>query len=168
MIHFNRLLYVAVASGFLILLPTCKSRTSTLETSKVVGPSIMVYRLNGPLEGFVPVGLNEEKTAIVSYPSPLDLGRMKSPINVEQDWWIDTRGITQNTGFLSIKTADYLNLKEAPSLAEMMQNLNKTPFLELWNCGISQTGFTDAELIKKKLKRNQLKGCTCLIKNTSP
>jgi hypothetical protein len=139
-----------------------------MNSSSAVGPAMMVYKLNGPWENLVPVGLNEEKTAVVSYPSPADLVRMKSPVKIRDEWWFDTRGITQNTAFLAINSSDYIKLKEAPSLADMMLNLKtKTPFLELWNCGIAKPGFNNEELISKKLKRSQPEGCTCLIKNSS-
>jgi len=129
----------------------------------VPAPNVIVYQLNGNWENLVPVTLSEDKTQIVAYPGPTDLQKMKPPIFLKYGWWLDTRGISKNTAFLSITIDEYLTWKEVPSIDELMKRVKVVkPFKRIMNCGNFIVNNESIEKLNKQLRKKTIKKCTCV------
>jgi len=129
----------------------------------VPAPDIIVYQFNGNYENLVPVTLSEDKTSIIAYPGPLDVLKMKPPISLKHGWWLDTRGISKNTAFLSITLEEYKTFEEAPSLNEMMKKVKAIkPFKRIMNCGNTPVNEELIESLKQQVRKRTIKKCTCV------
>lgn len=127
------------------------------------GPNVIIYQLNGNWENLVPVTLSEDRTKIVAYPGPLDLQKMKPPMYLKHGWWLDTRGISENTAFLSITLDEYKTYKETLSLEEMKQKIKVLkPFKRMYNCGNSIVNEDYIDKLKNQLRKKSIKKCTCV------
>jgi hypothetical protein len=102
-------------------------------------PKTIVYKTSHDYSDLVPVIMNPEKTKIVSYPAPSDLlykGQLAKPIALKNRYWLDNRGINQWVVFLKYTYESYSQLKETPSMNEMMLNIaDKNPLTEMIICG---------------------------------
>lgn len=144
---------------FICLLPLLSSCVCSKKTTEPVplkktvikgavaanAPAI-VYKTKKDYAQYVPVGMNEDKTKIVSYPDPSDvyyLGKLSYPTPLENGYLLDNRGIGPNVAFLNYTYQAYSQLKEPLSMEEMMRNLlDKYPLLEMWTCG-PRAGYKD-------------------------
>ncbi len=86
-------------------------------------PRALIYSMNGNWSQYVPVTLNEEGTALVSYPAPTDITYSQTPVSVGDGLWLDRRGISNRTAFTRWTYAEYSQLKAVPSQEEIMNNL---------------------------------------------
>lgn len=130
-----------------------KKGTDILEMSEIItqeerirggnpsstSPVVYVYKMKADYSQRVPVLMNEERTRIVSYPAPVDLkqgSEFRLPTPLIEGYWLDNKGISFNTAFLSYTYEEYAALKEAPSMDELMNSiLDKYPFEEIHVCG---------------------------------
>ncbi len=83
-------------------------------------PPARVYRTSADYAANVPVTLNEQRTALVSYPDPADLRQQSSPVPLADGWMLDRRGISANSAFLTYTYAQYAALDRAPDEADIM------------------------------------------------
>ena len=124
----------------ILILFSCKSKQK-IESTKMVADSqtAIIYKTTADFSQNVPVTMNSSRTEIVSYPAPTDLyynGKLAQPTLLKNNYLLDNRGITENVVFLKYTYKQYAQLKEAPSLTEMMQNIvEKYPLMEFINCG---------------------------------
>ena len=137
---------------FFVLLQSChnsKVVTATnsdehpIEMKEIIfadGPQTVVYKTINDYSDYIPVTMNANKTQIVSYPAPSDIyynGKLAKPTILNDGYWLDNRGINENTVFLKYTYEEYAQLKSAPSLEEMKKNtLNLYPFIEMIHCGV--------------------------------
>ncbi len=129
----------------------------------VPAPNVIVYQLNGNWENLVPITLSKDKTKIVAYPGPADLQKMKPPISLKYGWWLDTRGISQNTAFLSVTIDEYINWREVPSVDELMKKVKVIkPFKRIMNCGNIIVNAENVEKLKSQLRKKSIKKCSCV------
>ena len=109
-------------------------------------PGVMVYKANSFYQDKVPVILSQDKSMIISYPHPKDLmvdGKLLLPDILEKGYFLDKKGIHQNTAFLSLTYEEYSKLSTPPSTKEMMLQIkDKNPLSELCDCG-KRSAFTD-------------------------
>lgn len=82
-------------------------------------PMAHIYKTNGDYASLVPITLNEERTAIVSFPAPGDL-QSTAPIQLADGYLLDKRGVGENTAFTSYTYSQYMALDAAPSLTQLM------------------------------------------------
>ena len=176
-----KLFWILLASSFVLLAcngPQYAKRKSYKEVEQPVlsfaeGPPTLIYKTKANYDSLVPIILSEGKTAILSYPHPVDLrlkgdgtpsmsGNHPYPITMENGYLLDRRGIGKDVAFLKISYREYAALDKAPSLLSLKEMiLDKDPLLELCDCGNRQA-FTDAErqinkLIVFKKLRNECK-----------
>lgn len=84
-------------------------------------PKAVIYRTNGDYAQQVPIALNAQRTAVVSYPGPGDVSEASSPVALGDGWLLDRRGgVGLNSAFLRYTYAEYARLQQAPSAAELM------------------------------------------------
>lgn len=83
-------------------------------------PKAVAYRMSGPYAANVPVTVNSAGE-IVSYPAPSDLGPDSEPLDLGGGWWLDRRGVSDNSVFTRYTYAEYRALKTAPTIAELRE-----------------------------------------------
>ena len=144
---------------FVLVIAGCKAKQSAntvhldvvLDFSK--GPPTMVYKMKKDYSKLVPVILSDDKTRIVGYPGVGDINLENGvplPTPLHDGYYLDNRGITNNTAFLKLTYAEYAALESTPTLDTMYSwIIDANPLTELCNCG-SRKAFTDIE--------NQLNG----------
>ncbi|MDD4921296.1 MAG: hypothetical protein PHS30_02330 [Bacteroidales bacterium] len=128
---------------------------------------VIIYKTKKDYSQYVPVIMNAEKTRIMSYPHPTDLffrGKPAYPTPLDKGYFLDNRGIGIHVAFLNYTYEIYSQLKDAPSMEQLMKNLlDKSPLLELWNCG-SRAGFKDEVKELNALIKKGLPGCHQLVR----
>ncbi|MCL2132527.1 MAG: hypothetical protein FWH36_08805 [Lentimicrobiaceae bacterium] len=120
-------------------------------------PPIIVYKTTKDYSKNVAVTLSEDKTKIVAYPAPSDVSERSLPTALNKGYWLDNRGISPNTAFLSITYEEYAKLKKAPSSEELYgMIIDKKPIKKMYLCGRggSYEGIVPVlnALIKKRFK----------------
>ena len=105
----------------------------------VSSPVVFIYKTNGDYYYNVPVMMNNDRTAIVSYPAPVDLtygGKLRLPTHLVDGYLLDNRGIGPNVAFLSYTYEEYSQMKQAPSMDELMNHIISKYPLTVWHqCG---------------------------------
>jgi len=123
------------------------------QTSQAL-PPIVVYKTTKDYSKNVAVTLSEDKTRIVSYPAPTDVSARSYPTALNKGYWLDNRGISPNTAFLSITYEEYAKLKRAPKLEELYEMIiDKKPIKKMYICGRGGSSISELNaLIKKRFK----------------
>lgn len=102
-------------------------------------PLCIVYKTTKDYSNLVPMLMNDERTKIVSYPDPTDLfcdGKLAIPTPLNQGYLLDNRGINENVVFLSYTYQIYSQLKELPSMDELILSIvDKYPLTAIIYCG---------------------------------
>ena len=105
----------------------------------VSGPDAIIYKTRGDYRLLVPVTMNDEKTAIVSFPAPGDLkykGKPALPTELEKGFLLDNRGITRNVAFTSYSYEEYMALEKTPTKEDLLTRIvDPDPLTEMYNCG---------------------------------
>jgi hypothetical protein len=122
------------------------------ETNRIRGsfalPSVIIYKTKGDYFNKVPVGLNEERTAIVSYPGKTNI-RGQEPIFLEYGFLLDKRGINPNVAFLKYTYDEYLQLEEIPPLSVLFNDIiDADPLTEMYHCG-KISDFRNGEVVEQ-------------------
>lgn len=135
--------------------------TTSAQVSYIGEPAI-IYKTKADYSKYVPVILNAEKTEVISYPAPTDVyrnGKLAYPTQLVNGYYLDNRGIGINSAFLNITYDEYVKLKEAPLLADMIGKLmlEKNPFTEIYSIG-TRSRFTNEQAeINEIIKKGGLK-----------
>ncbi|MDD4713516.1 MAG: hypothetical protein PHP34_09320, partial [Bacteroidales bacterium] len=76
----------------------------------------------------------------------------------------DNRGIGPNVVFLNYTYEAYSRLKAAPTMEQLMNSLlDKSPLLELWNCGIRDGNKEEVNRLNTLIEKG-FPGCKQLVK----
>jgi len=119
-------------------------------------PSVIIYKTKADYSKNVPVGLNDERTVIVSYPGKTDL-KGQEPIALKYGFLLDKRGIRPNVAFLKYTYDEFLALETIPPIAELFNSIiDADPLTEMYNCGkVSNFHHGDiVELLNQALTEN--------------
>lgn len=107
---------------------------------------VLVYRTRTDHHDKVPIMLSADRKTILSYPHPKDLRAgdgLSLPVELEDGWLLDRRGIGMNVAFLGTTYTEYAALENAPSLAELEASItDREPLTDLCDCG-PRSVFTD-------------------------
>jgi hypothetical protein len=150
-----------VSAGQTEILPQAVAATSVRGTAKkgaqVRSPKVFVYKLrNDEMYDHVPVSMNNERTAIVSYPAPTDLsvgGVLQLPSRLTDGYLLDNRGITPTVAFLDYTYEEYSRLTETPTASELMEHIADISPLLTWRYMGRRSDYTDiVAQINEKLK----------------
>ena len=96
---------------------------------------VIVYKTIRDFSDYVPVIMNREKTAIVSYPDRTDISTNQKPSALNKGYLLDNRGINENVVYIKLTYEAYRNLNKNPDLDELNSLiLEKYPLLELYYC----------------------------------
>ncbi|MDY0344118.1 MAG: hypothetical protein RBR28_11125 [Lentimicrobium sp.] len=121
---------------------SCKSHNKTTSADNTVqqpGPRTYIYQTTADYYLQVPVTLSDDKKELHSYPSPGDVyykGELALPVQLENGFLLDRRGIHPQSAFTKWTYAEYSRLKQTPTQDEIMDMLLDTdPFVSLYDCG---------------------------------
>jgi len=117
-------------------------------------PPIVVYKMTKDYSKNVAITLSGDKKTIVSYPARTDVSEISYPTPLNKGYWLDNRGISPNTAFLSITYEEYAKLKKTPDLEELYSMIiDKDPIKKMYICGRGGGVVPELNtLIKKKFK----------------
>jgi len=109
-------------------------------------PSVIIYKTKADYSKNVPVGLDDERTAIISYPGQTDI-KGQEPIPLKYGFLLDKRGIKSNVAFLKYTYDEFLALETIPRIAELFNDIiDADPLTEMYDCGkISDFNHGDLE-----------------------
>lgn len=134
------------------------------------GPPAIVYKTRADYTDKVAVTLNEDKTAVVAYPHPADIGRpsgLPYPTRLAQGYLLDNQGINARAAFTSYTMQEYAALQEAPAPAELMARvIDKDPLLHMCNCG-NRKQYDNQEAAMNKFIARGLEVCKPMAGKTS-
>jgi hypothetical protein len=116
----------------------------------------IIYKTRSDYSKNVPVTLSKDKSTIVSYPDIKDIyydGKLSYPVELEQGFLLDNRGIGPDVAFLGYTYEEYSKLLQTPSTGEMMKRLlDADPLLEMYSCG-SRSEYKDiVNELNRKIK----------------
>ncbi len=145
--------------------PKSTSTASEVTSSSVAAlPSAIVYRTSGNYNNHVPVTLNSDGTAILSYPDPRDVASPNvTPIELENGYLLDRRGVNLNTAYLDYTYEEYAALGNTPSTKELMEHiLAKNAITEMYRLPIKASEAIANPDICNKFITNGFNECTQL------
>jgi len=126
------------------------------------GPPTLIYKTQRDYSEFVPVTMNDRRTEIISYPSPKDIfyrGILAKPTPLKDGYWLDNRGINENTVFTKYTYEEYSNMETTPDIQHLKNNiLDKYPFTEMIDCGIRTQYNNEVEELNRIIDSG-FKGC---------
>ncbi|MFA7043907.1 MAG: hypothetical protein WC186_06150 [Bacteroidales bacterium] len=144
-----------------------KPIVATNTTSVAAMAPILIYKTMKDYSQYVPVIMNAEKTKIVTYPDPTDVyygGKLAYPTPLNNGYFLDNRGIGANVAFLNYTYEAYSRLKTAPTMEQLMNSLlDKSPLLELWNCGTRDGNKEEVNRLNTLIEKG-FPGCKQLVK----
>ena len=152
---FRFLLFWIISSICAVLLVSCAHQkkaaaspgyTGEMLTEWIPSAPVVIYKTRGDYSNLVPVLLNADRTRIVSFPEPGDLmweGNLMKPIQLNNGFWLDNRGIDEHVAFLNMTYKEYSKLKHPPHLVELMLRIrDREPLAEMYRCGL-RSEYTD-------------------------
>ena len=157
----KQLLLITLTLG--IMACSAKRETGVVQASRA---PLLIYKMKQNYSQQVPVGMNADKTKIISYPGPKDLiigGETAVPTQLIRGYWLDNRGIGPNTVITSFSYDEYIQMESPPTPEELMKSIiDKEPFTEMYRIDLKRD---DVDLISKlnSLIRNDLRDCKDLI-----
>jgi hypothetical protein len=151
----------ALAAVLVFVFASCKTKQANNSTIDYTGEPTLVYKTKADYSKNIPVTMNAEKTAILSYPAPNDIyykTKLAYPTPLVNGYLLDNRGIAINTVFLKLTYSEYAKLEQAPSLDEMMLMItDKDPFTEIYYLGNRGRFKNEVEEINVLIKKGALK-----------
>lgn len=101
--------------------PTTEIRNGS---NSMLLPPVIIYKMSGDYAENVPVTLNADGTKIVSYPAPSDVSvQYSTPLPLVDGFWLDRRGVSDNTVFTLYTYKEYASLPSAPTPEELMAEI---------------------------------------------
>ena len=123
-------------------------------------PFVIIYKTKSDYDSLVPVGLNEDKSQIISYPAPSDIRSIygfPTPIRLRDNYLLDQRGINANSAFLDISYSEYSKYEKSPDTDTLMKHIiDNNPFTEIWNCGSKYSYSDEVKEINNIIKSKKI------------
>ncbi|HIS09750.1 MAG TPA: hypothetical protein IAA77_00740 [Candidatus Avibacteroides excrementipullorum] len=135
---------------------------ATVLASEAAMPHVIVYKTSKDYSRNVPVVLDDSRSVIVSYPAPTDVTpSVFLPVSLDKGYWLDRKGISENTAFLSYTYEEYARMESAPDMDTLLKNIiDYDPMVEIWDCG-SRNAFGKGDMTDRlnELINSGFKGC---------
>jgi hypothetical protein len=132
-----------------------QSRQIVKNTSKVIGPRIIIYKTKADYFLNVPLNLSADRKTISSYPAITDVyfkGKLAVPTKLEEGFLLDNRGITPDVAFINLTYEQYASLPSTPTSGELQKMIIDTdPLTIMYDCGNRQSYQNIVEEINKLL-----------------
>ena len=162
----KRITLFSLTTMLLVLMFSCKTTKLIQEPADALAP-VLVYKTKADYSQLVPVSLNESGDKVVSYPAPADLytnGMLALPVQLDNGFLFDQRGINPRTAFTSYTYDEYSKLETAPSVHELLDKIvDPDPFEQLYDCG-NRSQYKNMEKDLNKLIRKKFRGTKSLVK----
>lgn len=166
----NRFCCIIMSCGVAFTLCSCMSSGEKLVpvsgNEQVIGtindaPHLIVYKTTKDYSHNVAVTLSADSKRIVSYPAPSDVTASSVPIKLEGGYWLDRRGLSKYTAYLSYTNDEYSSLQKTPSVEELEEKIiDYNPIIEMWDCGNEyEIGSADLLDSLNKIVLSEFKGC---------
>lgn len=143
-------LFLLLATAILII-PACKTKqqVSAVKGKPVIANApVVIYKMKEDYSLQVPVTLSADKKTLTSYPAPGDIyygGDLAYPVALKNGFFLDRRGISENSAFTKWTYYEYSRLSKTPSEADIFKMLLETdPFTEMYYCG-TKSDYKDLE-----------------------
>lgn len=125
------------------------------------GAPLIVYQTRAVYKNLVPVGLNEDKTEIVSYPHPSDLRydeeNFRFPVALGKGFLLDNQGIGPNVAFLDMTYEEYGLLEYVPELETLYSRIkDKDPLIQMYRAGYAGEFEDPVSEIKRWIRNDSL------------
>ena len=99
---------------------------ATVLASEAAMPHVIVYKTSKDYSRNVPVVLDDSRSVIVSYPAPTDVTpSVFLPVSLDKGYWLDRKGISENTAFLSYTYEEYARMESAPDMDTLLKAVAK-------------------------------------------
>ncbi len=138
MMNVNYFATIAIGAAALCVAACSTAKSSTPQSQPAAGlqivsmqptgsapaaalPKAVVYRTNGNFINNVPITLSADRKDIVSFPAPSDITDSSLPVELDNGYLLDRRGVGANTAFTIYTYKEYSELKNAPSLKELKE-----------------------------------------------
>lgn len=145
--------------ALIVILMSCKATKNHHIMINDQAP-VVVYKTKADYFDKVAVGLNDSKTAIVSYPSPGDLkagGEFALPVRLKKGYLLDRRGLNINSAFTSFTYEQYAAMESAPSVEKLFGSIiDKDPFVEFHVLRDVQDYNDVVQELNRKIRRGSL------------
>lgn len=148
---------------FLVMTMVFTACETTTDLSHVdfSGPPTIIYKMKNDYSKLVPVVLNEDKTAIISYPAPKDLldhqGHLRYPTQQERGYYLDELGVGVNTAYISISMDKYCHMIAVPSLDSLFSLvIDDDPFMKMYNLG-NRKQYLDTQRVAELISSGKYK-----------
>lgn len=104
------------------------------------GTPTVIYQMKKDYSKLVPVILSDDKTKVISYPSPKDMFHPNGELRVQQElsdgFYLDQIGLTINSAFISYAIEDYSRMIMPPSTDSLFKLvIDADPFKKMYNLG---------------------------------
>jgi len=154
---------ISIAIIILLLSSCCPMKKNAYQPDYSPGPQTIVYKTKKDYSQNVPVILNDEKTAIVSYYGTGDLtykGKIAYPTELVEGYLLDNIGIRKNVAYTSLIIEEYKKLDKMLTKDELFDLIiDKDPIEEMYSCGNRSKFTNELEEINKIITDKQLKNC---------
>lgn len=121
-------------------------------------PPIIIYKTNKDYSKNVPITLSADKTAIMSFPDIRDVYYKEDlayPTKLTRGFWLDNRGINENSAFLKYTYEEFSQLSETPSVEILYDRIiDKDPFVEMYIIACERDTSEINKIIRSGLKKN--------------
>lgn len=143
--------FILILISTLMIMLCCKPKqqVAAIKGRPVLANApVIVYKTKQDYSMQVPVTLSPDKSTLASFPAPSDVyfgGDLAYPVALENGYFLDRRGIDENSVFTKWTYYEYSRLSGTPNEKEIMNMLlDKDPFLEIYHCG-DRTKFDNIE-----------------------
>lgn len=144
--------------------PAVNVQSSQPENGQQYIPRAVIYQMNGAWQEFVPVTLDASGRALANFPAVTDISADQQPVELDNGWWLDCRGISPATAFTGYTYSRYAALPDTPApktlLASLIPNAKVTRIVQL-PMTLSQAR-NDIKAVNA-LIRQGLPGCTVVL-----
>ena len=161
------IILVAWSCGTQKKVDNMNSKKKIIDIDYSAGPTTYVYKTKADYNNLVPVILSDDKTKISSFPHPKDVfynGKLALPVQLENGYLLDNRGISSNVAFLNITYEEYSKLDSTPPVDSLFNMIaDNNPLIELYNCGNRYQYKDEVVDLNNMIKKKQLDKCKKLV-----
>jgi hypothetical protein len=135
-----------------------ESQQMALNTQKVTGPHIIIYKTKSDYFDKIPIGMSANKKTIISYPAKTDIytnGLLALPTKLEGGYLLDNRGISADAAFIKLSYEEYAGLSSTPTMEELKEMIiDLDPVSTMYDCGVKSKYHNLIEDINKLILKN--------------
>jgi hypothetical protein len=165
----KRILLLPLVAVLLLSSCLCKKRAcddnekETKMKTAFALPDIVIYKTSADYSNNVPVILNDEKTKVMSFPAPKDVkigDELATPLELENGFLLDRRGIGPNVAFTSYTYEEYAKLDKAPTPEDLFAKIiDNDPITELYTCGKTTNPDEDLKRLNEMILSGDFSAC---------